>query len=96
MRPVRQATKSDSEPPELLWIDCSYPPLATGLTKILENEMRVHAGRKAPPEENSSFVLLGAKGVEDLSEGMKRVGNASPSAPITTFSISPLFAVFYK
>ncbi len=71
----------------LLWIDCPYPVIATGLARILESEARVCVGQEAPARESPSFIIFCADSTEGLSEGVKRGRRANPDAPVLVFGL---------
>ncbi len=71
----------------LVWIDCPYPIVAIGLTRIAESKARVHVGRKAPTEESPSATIFVTDGMKGLSEGIKRLQEANPDTPILVFGL---------
>ncbi len=76
----------NGKPLGLIWVDCPYPVAAVGLARILGDEARVHIGREAP-EESPSLAILGTSEMEGLGEGVKRIREANPEAPILIFSL---------
>ena len=85
---MMQAAETGSGPLGLVWIDCPYPVVTAGLAEILEKEARVHVGREAPAGESLSFIILGTNGVEEgLSEGVERLQEANPGAPVLVFGL---------
>lgn len=83
----RVIEKNSSRQQGLIWIDCPHPVAAVGLARIFEGEARVHVGRKAPAEEPPSFIILGPDAEEGLSDGVQRVREANPDAPILVFGL---------
>ena len=71
----------------LVWIDSPYPVAVTGLVQIFEGEARVHTGRNPPEEGEPSATIYGADGLEGISEGVKRIRKAAPSATILVFGL---------
>ncbi len=96
---MRQATENGSKtgpeksvgrsekPLGLVWVDCPYPVAAIGLARILEGEAQVHLGSEAPNGEIPLSIVYGTDGVEGLSEGVNRVREANPDAPILVFGL---------
>ena len=54
---MKSASSSRAEPLELVWIDCPYPVVATGLKSALEGRARVHLGPSAPVDDVPSAAL---------------------------------------
>lgn len=85
---MKHMNTNGSKPLGLVWIDCPYPVAAVGLARIFEAETRVHVGHEAPTEESPSLVILGADAaVEDLSESVQHVRQATPDALILVFGL---------
>ena len=80
IRPKSQESKA------LIWIDGPYSVMTVGLEQALEGQARVYVGREAPEDEPSSVILC-ANGVEDFSEGMKRIQELSLEAPVLVFGL---------
>ncbi len=88
MKPVTEnGSKTGSENLGLVWIDIPYPIAAIGLARILEGQARVHVGREAPTYEGPLSIVYGTNGVEGLSEGIGRIREANPTAPILVFGL---------
>lgn len=81
-----QPTKNGTRPLGLVWIDSSYSVMSIGLGRALKEQAWVHIGREAPRDSPSSIILC-LNGLEGLSEGVKRVQEASPDAPILIFGL---------
>ena len=81
------AARSEREPSELVWIDCPYPVVATGLKSALEGRARVHLGPLAPVGDVPSSAIFDTGGVKGLSEGIKRIQEVNPDISILVFSL---------
>jgi len=85
---MNRAAASGSESLGLVWIDCPYPLVVTGLSRVLEGEARVHVGREAPKKgEDPSCVVFCADETEDLWESVQRFQRACPAAPVIAFGL---------
>lgn len=78
---------SESKPLGLIWIDHSYPVVAVGLERALEEEAQVCVGREPPKGVVPSSVIYCTDGVEGVSEGLKRIQRLSLGAPILVFGL---------
>jgi DNA-binding NarL/FixJ family response regulator len=88
-RSVAQAADGESEAFKalgLVWVYCSRSVISAGLEQALKEHARVHVGRESPGGETSSIVLF-ARDVEDLSEGVERVRELRPDASILVFGL---------
>jgi DNA-binding NarL/FixJ family response regulator len=83
---TRQRVSGEGEPLGLVWIDCPYPVVATGLESALAGRFRVHLG-PSPPDDLPSSAIFDTGGVEGLSEGIKRIQEANPGISILVFSL---------
>jgi RNA polymerase sigma factor (sigma-70 family) len=84
---TQSAASSEREPLELVWIDCPYPVVATGLKSALEGRARVHLGPLAPVGDVPSSAIFDTGGVKGLSEGIKRIQEVNPDISILVFSL---------
>jgi DNA-binding NarL/FixJ family response regulator len=84
---TENGSKTGSENLGLVWIDIPYPIAAIGLARILEGQARVHVGREVPTYEGPLSIVFGTNGVEGLSEGVGRIREANPIAPILVFGL---------
>lgn len=85
---MEHATKNGYKPPGLVWIDCTYPVLTSGLLRILESEARVHVGPEPPKNgEGPSGVVFCADDTEDISQSVQRIKSAYPSAAVIAFCL---------
>lgn len=75
-----------SKPLGLVRIDCPYPVVNIGLTKILEDEAWVRVGRGTPEGETPSYIIL-CPGIEGISEGIERAQKINPQTPIMVFGL---------
>lgn len=76
----------ERKPLGLIWIVCSYPVVAEGLARVLEEEAWVHVGREAPAEAPSSVVLC-TGGAEGLSDSIKQIQKVYPDVAIIVFGL---------
>ena len=83
---MSQPARIGVRPLGLVWIDSSYSVMSLGLGRALKEQAWVHIGRESPRDHPSSVILC-ANGVEGLSEGVKRVQEASPDVPILIFGM---------
>jgi DNA-binding NarL/FixJ family response regulator len=82
-----QPVGAESKPLGLVWVDCPYPVVAAGLQSALEGKARVHLGTAPPADEVPSSAIFDTGGVEDLSEGIKRIQKINPEASILVFGL---------
>jgi len=72
----------------LVWIDCSYPVLATGLKEALDVRARVLVGQAAPTEaEVPCCAVFDTSGAKSISEGIERIRGVNPDITIPVFSL---------
>lgn len=71
-----------------VWIDCPYPALTLGLTRIIEAEvLLVYSKGQEPPEGvEISLIVLYADGVSEVSEGFSRIERLKSDASVVVFS----------
>jgi DNA-binding NarL/FixJ family response regulator len=80
--------KSPGEPLGTVWIYCSYPVVAAGLSRVFEERAGVHLGQAAPAGGViPSCVIFDAGGTEGLAEGIQRIREFHPEIPILVFSL---------
>jgi len=84
--------KALHDPPQrglgLVWIDCSYPVLATGLKEALDVRARVLVGQAAPTEaEVPCCAVFDTSGAKSISEGIERIRGVNPDITIPVFSL---------
>lgn len=73
---------------DYVWIYCSYPVVTAGLRGAFEGRARTHLGPSAPPAGVvPSCVVFDTGGEENLSEGIQRIREISPQAPVLIFSL---------
>ena len=71
-----------------VWIYSPYPVVAAGLSGAFEEVLRVHHGRSAPAGGVvPSCAIFDTGGVENLSEGIRRIQRVSLEIPILVFSL---------
>jgi DNA-binding NarL/FixJ family response regulator len=83
---MARSVEKPTKPLGLVRIDCPYPVVNVGLTKILEDEAWVRIGRGRPEGETPSYVIL-CPGVEGISESIKRAQKTNPQTPIMVFGL---------
>jgi DNA-binding NarL/FixJ family response regulator len=83
-----RATGEMANIPRVVWISCPYPAVTLGLARILEGEiLRVYSNDDEPPTAGElSLIVLYADGVEELSEGFRRMQTFDLSVPVLVFS----------
>jgi DNA-binding NarL/FixJ family response regulator len=78
-----------------VWIYCSYPVVAAGLSEAFEEVFRVHLGWSVPANGVvPACAIFDTGGAENLSEGIRRIQDVGPEIPILVFSlrVDPLLA----
>lgn len=86
-RETSQDESREHEPLGLVWIDCPYPVVASGLKGALEGRARVHLGSTPPTDGVPSSAIFDAGGVEGLSEALNRMREVNPEISILVFSM---------
>ncbi|MGI9050743.1 MAG: response regulator transcription factor [Rubrobacteraceae bacterium] len=81
-----QSVGAKLSPSELVWINGPYPVVVLGLTRVLEEQMRVYTGQDAPGEDPSSIIYC-TRGPNDLSAGMKNARELYTDIPILVFGM---------
>ena len=81
-----QSVGAESSPSELVWINGPYPVVVLGLTRVLEEQMRVHTGQDAPGERPSSIIYC-TSGADHLSAGIKHLRELYTDIPVLVFGM---------
>lgn len=81
-----QSVRAKASPSELVWINGPYPVVVLGLTRALEERMRVLTGQDAPGESPSSMIYC-TSDPNDLSAGMKNARELYTDIPILVFGM---------
>ena len=81
-----QPVNNGARPLGSVWIDAHYSVMSIGLGRSLKEQAGVHIGHEAPRDPPSCVVLC-TDTVAGLSEGVKRVREASPGVPILIFGM---------
>ena len=87
---MKRVIDDGSKPLGLVWINCTYSVIVTGLTEILQGEAQVHVGTEPPKKrEDPLCVVLCADETGDLWESVQRIRSAYPSAVVVVFCPRP-------
>ena len=75
--------------PDLAGFGCQQPIIAVNLERILKEEAWSHREQSEPEEGIPSSIVLCANTAEGLSEGVERVREPYPDAPVLVFGPGP-------
>src|SRR5215210_6317370 len=84
---ARKAASGERKPLGLVWIDCPYPVVATGLKSALERRARIHLGSSPPQDDVPASAIFDTGGVQGLADGIKRFQDANPGISILVFNL---------
>jgi DNA-binding NarL/FixJ family response regulator len=85
---MKRVENNGFKPVGLVWIDCPYSVVVTGLLQVLESEWQVHVGQEPPKKgEDPSCVVFCADETEDLWESVQRFQRYYPAAPVIAFGL---------
>jgi DNA-binding NarL/FixJ family response regulator len=85
LEPVREGTLADKKPLGLVWVVSTYPFVAAGLEKVLEDKADVRVGGDSVAER-PSCVVLDAGGMEEgFVDGMRRIRELYPGVTLLVF-----------
>lgn len=87
-RVMSQSENHQTKQLGLVWIDSPYPIVTTGLSRILDEDAHIHAGKQPPVEGEPSSVVFCADGIEGLSEEIARIRDLDIEAPIVVFNLN--------
>lgn len=71
----------------MVWIRCSWPVVAVGLTQVLNKEAEVYYGLKAPDNAPRFIIICMDSIAEDLPEMVDRLQEQHPRATIIAFGL---------
>lgn len=88
MREAAQPISSEPDTLGVIWIDCRFSILSSGLAEALKNEGQIYQGLEPPEKETPSFIISCVETEKDPAVEVKRLRSQVPDATVLVFGLS--------